>query len=266
MKPTTQRPCVISVSVDAISHDAASQARHTTDAAVAEGYAEAMRDGAEFPPVILFRDADGMLRVGDGWHRITAARLAGMPTIRAEVREGGLRDALACSIAANAHHGLPFSNRDKRRVVGLMLDDPEWSRLADREIARRCGVSQPFVGKLRAERRDNGYHPSADREPLTATPKPLPGQQALFDPKPAPEPEPEPDTSDDPTGATPSEARWLKFFDQLNLFFVSLPRRGGIVNLTRHWGRKQIESARAHLEQLRDMADQCLTELRELEH
>jgi hypothetical protein len=31
-----------------------------------------------------------------------------------------------------------------------LLNDPEWSRWADSEIARNCAVTQPFVGKLRA--------------------------------------------------------------------------------------------------------------------
>jgi hypothetical protein len=41
---------------------------------------------------------------------------------------------------------------DKRAAVGALLGDPVWSRLSDREIARRCVVSAPFVGKMRKER------------------------------------------------------------------------------------------------------------------
>jgi hypothetical protein len=147
------------VPLASISADTVTQARHEVDYGVIDDYAAAIRDGATFPPVALFRDADGTLRVGDGFHRFAAARLAGLDTIEAEVRDGTARDALRHSIEANARHGVRFSNRDKRRAVGLMLDDPEWALLSDREIARRCGVSQPFVGKLRAERGDNGYHP-----------------------------------------------------------------------------------------------------------
>ena len=147
------------VSLDTISPDASTQARHGTDKAVIADYAEAMREGATFPPVVLFRDADGTIRVGDGFHRIAAARLAGMTGIEAETRDGGAREALGHSILSNARHGLRFNNRDKRRVVGIMIGDPEWSKLSDREIARRCGVSQPFVGKLRPDRGDNRYQP-----------------------------------------------------------------------------------------------------------
>jgi ParB-like nuclease domain len=156
MTPT--RPELIRL--DSIPDDHATQARDATDSGIVEEYSAAMKDGATFPPVVLFRDQDGTLRIGDGFHRVAAARLAGLDSIEADVRDGSARAALDCSIQANARHGLRFNNRDKRRAVGLLLDDAEWSTLSDREIGRRCGVSQPFVGKLRAERRDNGYHPA----------------------------------------------------------------------------------------------------------
>jgi len=31
-----------------------------------------------------------------------------------------------------------------------LLEDAEWGQWSDREIARRCGVSDPFVGKARS--------------------------------------------------------------------------------------------------------------------
>lgn len=143
--------------LDTISPDTASQARHEADVDLVEEYAVAMRDGATFPPVVLFRDVDGTLRIGDGFHRVAAAIVAGLGSIDAEIRDGGARAALEHSIQSNARHGARFTNRDKRRIVGIMLNDPEWSQLPDREIGRRCGVSQPFVGKVRTERSDNGY-------------------------------------------------------------------------------------------------------------
>lgn len=41
------------------------------------------------------------------------------------------------------------TNADKRRAVETLLRDDEWGKWSDNEIARRCGVSQPFVSKLR---------------------------------------------------------------------------------------------------------------------
>ena len=38
-----------------------------------------------------------------------------------------------------------------RRAVMAMLNDPEWSKWNNCEIARRCGVSDKTVGSLRSE-------------------------------------------------------------------------------------------------------------------
>lgn len=38
---------------------------------------------------------------------------------------------------------------DKRRAVLTLMEDAEWSKWSDNKIAEKCGVSQPFVGKLR---------------------------------------------------------------------------------------------------------------------
>jgi hypothetical protein len=54
------------------------------------------------------------------------------------------------SVDANARHGYPRSNDDKRQAVMTLLRDEEWSQWSDSEIARRCAVTHPFVGKLRA--------------------------------------------------------------------------------------------------------------------
>lgn len=151
------------VRVAGISLDQATQARCETSQAVAEEYADAMKAGTKFPPVVIFRDSAGALRIGDGFTRATAAKLAGLQTIEAEIRDGGRREALEHSIRANAVHGQRFTNADKRRAVSLMLDDDEWTQLSDREIGRRSGVSDRLVNKLRAERSANRSHP----DPLT---------------------------------------------------------------------------------------------------
>ncbi len=38
---------------------------------------------------------------------------------------------------------------DKRNAVEQALGDPELSRWSDREIAKQCGVTHPFVAKVR---------------------------------------------------------------------------------------------------------------------
>jgi ParB-like nuclease domain len=126
------------------------QARVRLDPAVVEEYAEAMTEGVRFPPVVLFWEGD-LYWVGDGHHRIAAARRVGFTTIKAEVRPGAEREALLYACGANISHGLRRTNADKRKVVETLLRDEEWRRWSDREIARHCGVTHPFVQKLRQE-------------------------------------------------------------------------------------------------------------------
>ena len=38
---------------------------------------------------------------------------------------------------------------DKMHAVLALLNDAEWVKWSDNEIARRCAVSQPFVSKIR---------------------------------------------------------------------------------------------------------------------
>jgi hypothetical protein len=118
-----------------------------SDAAVAD-YAEAMKTGANFPPVEVFED-DGIYWLADGFHRHAAAVKAGIPTLMANIRKGSKRDALLHSVGANADHGLRRTNADKRRAVRRLLVDAEWQSWGDNEIARRCRVSQPFVASIR---------------------------------------------------------------------------------------------------------------------
>jgi hypothetical protein len=41
------------------------------------------------------------------------------------------------------------TNADKRKAVKTLLEDEEWSKWSDREIARQCEVSHPFVSKMK---------------------------------------------------------------------------------------------------------------------
>jgi hypothetical protein len=87
-----------------------------------------------------------------GWQTdSTASGSLGLSNIAADVRQGTRRDAVLYSVGANALHGYPRSNDDKRRAVMTLLRDDEWSGWSDSEIARRCCVDHKTVGRLRAE-------------------------------------------------------------------------------------------------------------------
>lgn len=141
------------IKISEIIADPKLQSRQGMDSAVVAEYAEAMRGGAVFPPIVVFAAADIVWSyvLADGFHRHAATVEAGFSEIEAEVRIGGRREALLYSLGANASHGLRRTNEDKRKAVETLLLDPEWAKWSDREIARHANVSAPMVGKIRSE-------------------------------------------------------------------------------------------------------------------
>lgn len=123
-------------------------------------YAEALRDGAVFPPVVVVRDGANLWLV-DGFHRFHAHRSCGRETIAADVREGTLRDAVLHSLSANVEHGLRRTNADKRKAVLTMLTnklvatDDRGNPWSNSEIAKRCRVSLDLVNRMRASLNDS---------------------------------------------------------------------------------------------------------------
>jgi hypothetical protein len=129
--------------------DQSVQARVTTAEALVKEYAEAMQDGAAFPPLVVFPEGDRFI-LADGFHRHAGAKLAGRTEFQCDIRPGGVRDARLFAAGANAMHGLRRTNADKKRAVNNLLRDKEWHDWSDREIARRCHVSHQLVTTLRA--------------------------------------------------------------------------------------------------------------------
>lgn len=125
------------------------QPRVDIDPNVVAEYAEALRDGAKFPPVTVVFDRTYYF-LSDGWHRYEAHLAASIGEIQADVLDGTFRDAQLYALGANWNHGKRRTNDDKRRAVGMLLDDEEWSKWSDADIAKTCHVSQPFVAKIRA--------------------------------------------------------------------------------------------------------------------
>jgi hypothetical protein len=113
-------------------------------------YAEDMLAGAVFPPVVVYFDGKDHW-LGDGYHRVEAARKAELEEILAEIRQGTARDALLHGIGANAFHGLKRNQADRRRAVVTLLRDPEWSNLSDRKLGDIANVDHKTVGKIRRE-------------------------------------------------------------------------------------------------------------------
>jgi hypothetical protein len=143
-----QPPEARDLPIDLIRTDGGTQPRVRLDDRRLDEYTEAARDGAEFPPGVVFCDGDRYW-LAEGFHRREALRRADKKTMSVFVRQGGQREALLWAAGTNA--GLERSNEDKRRVVLWFLQDAEWSKWSDREIGRRCRVDHRTVARYRRE-------------------------------------------------------------------------------------------------------------------
>ena len=143
-----------------IKIDGGTQPREAISEETVAEYAEAIREGAAFPAVIVFCDGATHWLV-DGFHRYHAHRRADKVTIEAVVHQGTLRDAILHSLAANVDHGLRRTNADKRKAVMTMLTnelvatDADGNPWSDNEIARRCAVSHGVVTRVRSSLSQN---------------------------------------------------------------------------------------------------------------
>jgi ParB-like nuclease domain len=144
------------LAIDRIRLDVAARVQVKQDERTVKEYAQEMRAGASFPPVVFHDQGNDVFWLADGRHRVAAARLAGRAEVEADVRMGGERDALLFAVAATTTHGLPRSNADKRRGVTLMVTDPEWQQWSDNEIGRAAAVSPGLVRKVRGELSSHG--------------------------------------------------------------------------------------------------------------
>ena len=118
--------------------------------AVVKDYAQAMRAGTQFPPVLLVHDEADRYYLVDGHHRLAACReLTGIEDIEVEIVEGTFSDALWLSWGANRDHGLRRTSEDKRRAIRAALAHPQWHQKSDREIARQIGCDHKTVGAIR---------------------------------------------------------------------------------------------------------------------
>ena len=139
----------LTLDVKTIRIDGGTQSRTSINTEAVSEYATALMDGAIMPPVVAFFDGSDYW-LGDGFHRLHAYRKAGRDSIQVDVRMGTCRDARLYAAGANGAHGLRRTNDDKRRAVQMVLDDAQCAESwTDREIAKHCAVSHPFVAAIR---------------------------------------------------------------------------------------------------------------------
>jgi hypothetical protein len=128
--------------------DGGTQPRATIDFDAVFDYMDAMTDGANFPPVIVYYDGTDYW-LADGFHRVKAAEKADHEEITCEVHQGTQEDAQWYSFSANKTNGLRRTNDDKHRAVKAALMHPKGAGQSDSQIARHVGVDHKTVAAWR---------------------------------------------------------------------------------------------------------------------
>ena len=137
------------LNLNAIRLDGETQARIALDNAQVADYAEAMRDGDKFPPIVVFHDGSDYW-LADGFHRYHATKQIGHTSIEAEVKVGTVEEAQIYAFGANAKRGLSTNQEDNRSIIIRMLNHPISKGWTNAEIARHVGVSKMTVGRVKS--------------------------------------------------------------------------------------------------------------------
>ena len=119
---------VVTMPTDNLTRFPEQQVRVSIDPNLVAEYAEAMIEGAKFPPIVVFVDQHGTHYLADGHHRADAAVLAALkdrsrkPEILAEMHAGSLQDALRYAMRANVEHGKRLTQPDYKRSIELAFE------------------------------------------------------------------------------------------------------------------------------------------------
>jgi len=132
----------------AIRTDGGTQTRKELNTQAVDEYAELMKEGAVFPPMVVFHDGSDYW-LSSGFHRYFANKKIGTVSIEVDVRQGTKRDALDFSLTANSDNGLRPNHADNRYAIEIMLNDPEWSKYTNTMIAKKLKVSSMTVGRVK---------------------------------------------------------------------------------------------------------------------
>jgi hypothetical protein len=152
---TNTTPTVIKMKTADIDLTHAIQTRVRSNPEIVEEYAELMRENVPFPRIRGVQGVDGIFRLVDGFHRLEAAKLAGIEEIDVEVWQGDRHRALELALKANNGHGLRRTNADKRRSLEIAWKEyPEWT---SNRVAELCGVHGQLAHRVREEMVAQGH-------------------------------------------------------------------------------------------------------------
>ena len=134
------------VALSSIRTDGDTQSRAAISGDTVSEYADAMRDGATFPPITLFHDGSNYW-LADGFHRVVASRRFGATEIDADVHIGTREDALWFAIGANKANGIRPNKGDVKHAVELALRT--WPEKTQQAIAEQVGCHKSHVCRIK---------------------------------------------------------------------------------------------------------------------
>jgi hypothetical protein len=138
-----------------------------------------MRRGDGFPAITV-ASLDGRLYVLDGFHRVEAALLAGIPELNAKIAKLTEKAADREALKANTQHGLNLNQKDKRNIFRIYLERGDHLRLdGSPKSLRQMQKDLEFIvthGTIRNWLKAEGITPAVDLN----DPQPLPEPDSRF--------------------------------------------------------------------------------------
>ena len=133
------------------------QIRFHLDETRVNEYAELMKDGVQFPPILVGEfvgyngpSPDPTYFLLDGFHRLEAAKRVGKTAMIVNVAQvSSNADKIETALRANSQHGLPLTAEERRRAAMFLIRWYQNETL--QKLARRCGVSKSTVARIRDE-------------------------------------------------------------------------------------------------------------------
>ena len=132
--------------LEKITVDHEFQVRAELDEPTISKYEECFREGAVFPPLLVWAEGGTHILL-DGFHRIEAMKRAGF--VFAEVKEfaGTKGEATIAAVTANSRHGRQLSGKDMRVAITKLLHCG--ADLSNAQIADAAGCSDHTVKAVR---------------------------------------------------------------------------------------------------------------------
>jgi hypothetical protein len=159
------------------------QTRIQEDPQAIRDIAEAAMDGEDdkLEPVVIFMLADGATLVA-GFHRYAGRKLAGKQTIKANVFEGTLADAIEAAARSNREHrAVRFTRDDQRKAAYMIAANKELRQKYDAKgLAEMIGVDLRFMKNI-IKAYDNPSATDTKPKVTTIVDKPRTTQTNLLD-------------------------------------------------------------------------------------